>query len=95
MSEGPYCGSVEDLEETSTVFMGLVNLKLLRMRRVECMPDTHRKTLKLGPKTQRSSGRKPLQTFHIYEKVVKEGWGALLRRPMQHCVERKGPLLTF
>ena len=56
-------GSVQDLEETGAIAVGLANLKKIRRRRKGFVPDTHRKQLKPGPKKPGPRGRKPRITF--------------------------------
>ena len=60
-------GSVPDLEETTTVVTGLVNLKLIMRQRRGWTPDTHRKRLKPGPKKPGPRGRKSRHTFRAIE----------------------------
>ena len=61
-------GSVEDLRETRTVVIGLVNLKLIAREADGFVPDTHAKEAAEGPGPPGSGGRKPRQTFSYLAK---------------------------
>ena len=56
-------GSVEDLRETRTVCIGIVNLKLIMRDADGFVPDTHAKEAADGPGPPGPHGRKPRQTF--------------------------------
>ena len=56
-------GSVEDLLETRTVCIGIVNLKLIMRGADGFVPDTHAKGAADGPGPPGPHGRKPRQTF--------------------------------
>ena len=56
-------GSVAELEDAFTIIVGIANLKRMAREASGRPPNTHRKTLKPGPKKPGPRGRKPRETF--------------------------------